>query len=79
MTRAHHLPRPVSYREILHAALDRPPPERRRFLIEHLPPGPGLDEAIGLVEQADDLGSLLEPPRERVPEPFRPALPETIG
>jgi len=79
MTQAHDLPGPVSYRAILHAALDRPPAERRRFLVEHLPPGPELDEAIALVEQANDLGRFLEQPRERVPEPFRPALPETIG
>ena len=67
-------------REVLRAAMDREPDERRAFVEARLEGEEELEDALSLLDEVDGLGDFLEgaglfaPPR-----PFQPPLPERIG
>ena len=66
-------------RDVLHAALDLPVEERRRFVEARLPAGAARDEALGLLGEVDEVDGFLEQPHAAGPQVFRPALLERIG
>jgi serine/threonine protein kinase/formylglycine-generating enzyme required for sulfatase activity len=66
-------------RDVLHAALDLPVEERRRFVESRLPAGAALDEALALLGKVDEVDGFLEQPHAAAPQVFRPALIARIG
>lgn len=67
-------------REILHEALEQPPEQRRAFVEARLQAGETLEDALGLLEEVDELGDFLEGEGGfSAAQAFEPALPERIG
>jgi len=79
MTRHEQLPRNSSLREALHAALDLPPEARREFLARELEGLTLIDEALALLDGAEEPGSFLERPFRLTRGPFDPVMPGEIA